>query len=61
MEKVEFKRLNIIFVFLLVCILFGYGFSQEKGVPAETQEMQKAARNYFIREYVIGPRDLLEI
>ncbi|MGB4704251.1 MAG: polysaccharide biosynthesis/export family protein, partial [Candidatus Saccharicenans sp.] len=41
--------------------LFGYGFSQEKGVPAETQEMQKAARNYFIREYVIGPRDLLEI
>ncbi len=61
MEKVEFKRLNIIFVFLLVCILFGYGFSQEKGVPAEAQEMQKAARDYFIREYVIGPRDLLEI
>ncbi len=61
MEKVEFKRLNIVFVFLLVCVLFGYGFTQEKGVPAEAQEMQKAARDYFIREYVIGPRDLLEI
>ncbi|MDI6845207.1 MAG: polysaccharide biosynthesis/export family protein [Candidatus Saccharicenans sp.] len=61
MDKVEFKRFNIFFVFLLVCVLFGYGLSQDRGVPAEAQEMQKAARDYFIREYVIGPRDLLEI
>lgn len=57
------KRKWIVFfgLFLLVSLTL---ISQEKSSPlsgAEAQENVLAAREYFIREYVIGPRDLLEI
>jgi len=35
--------------------------AQTRPVQPEAQEDQTAAREYFIREYIIGARDLLEI
>jgi len=53
-------------VLLAILLLMNFSFliPQEKGVRAgesAPQENQSSARDYFIREYIIGPRDLLEI
>jgi polysaccharide export outer membrane protein len=51
---------------LVILLLVNFSFlrSQEKQAGASEsgqQENQFSARDYFIREYIIGPRDLLEI
>lgn len=46
---------------LLLTWLVSAGQGQTRGLPSEPQETQAAAREYFIREYIIGPQDLLEI
>lgn len=49
------------FILIMVSLLFT-GWAQVKEVQTEQkQETQVSAREYFVREYVIGPRDLLEI
>lgn len=48
---------------LILCLVASLpltGAGQTRPAQAEGQETQ-AAREYFIREYIIGPRDLLEI
>jgi len=49
------------FILIMVSLLFT-GWAQVKEVQTEQkQETQVSAREYFVREYLIGPRDLLEI
>lgn len=49
-------------IFLLFTALTISVFSQQNMTTISSQqEEQQLAREYFIREYVIGPRDLLEI
>ena len=66
-EKVDkMKRtagilLKVVLSLLLLTPLAPAGLGQTKALSSEPQENQTAAREYFIREYIIGPRDLLEI
>ncbi|HAR35554.1 MAG TPA: hypothetical protein DCR87_01355 [Acidobacteria bacterium] len=53
--------LKVVLSLLLLARLAPAGFSQPQVLTSEPQETQTAAREYFIREYIIGPRDLLEI
>lgn len=46
---------------LLLTLLVSASPGQTQGLPSATQETQAASRDYFIREYIIGPQDLLEI
>lgn len=61
MQEINSPSWKLIVTGFLVCWLMGTGFSQNKCDRTVTQETQTAAREYFIREYIIGPRDLLEI
>ncbi|MDI6698447.1 MAG: polysaccharide biosynthesis/export family protein [Candidatus Saccharicenans sp.] len=58
-KKDSFFRL--VMLFFLTAGLLGIGFSQNKPGENSAQETLPAGREYFIREYIIGPRDLLEI
>ena len=51
----------LVMLFFLTAGLLGIGFSQNKPGENSAQETLPAGREYFIREYIIGPRDLLEI
>ncbi|MCI4445643.1 MAG: polysaccharide biosynthesis/export family protein [Candidatus Aminicenantes bacterium] len=56
------KKIRLFFSVLL--ILVSALIAQEKQSstsPSNPQENQVEGRDYFVREYVIGPRDLLEI
>ncbi|MBC7348721.1 MAG: polysaccharide biosynthesis/export family protein [Candidatus Aminicenantes bacterium] len=53
--------LKVVLCLLLLARLAPAGFSQTQALTSEPQEIQTAAREYFVREYIIGPRDLLEI
>ncbi|MBC7362877.1 MAG: polysaccharide biosynthesis/export family protein [Candidatus Aminicenantes bacterium] len=60
----ERKKRVIIFLCLLLLASFSFLKAQEKQTivsESTAQENPLSAREYFIREYVIGPRDLLEI
>lgn len=58
-KKDSFYRL--LMLLFLAAGLLGTGLSQNKPGENPAQETQPAGREYFIREYIIGPRDLLEI
>ncbi|MCR4395229.1 MAG: polysaccharide export protein, partial [Candidatus Saccharicenans sp.] len=60
MERTGKIWLKLILSLLLLARMAPAGFGQNQGLPSEQQETQ-TAREYFIREYIIGPRDLLEI
>jgi polysaccharide export outer membrane protein len=60
----ERKNRVIVLFSLLLLVIFSFLKAQERQVvipESEQQENQVSARDYFIREYAIGPRDLLEI
>lgn len=60
----ERKKKVIIFLCLLLLASFSFLKAQEKQTivsESTPQENLLSGREYFIREYVIGPRDLLEI
>lgn len=60
----ERKKKVIIFLCLLLLANLSFLKTQEKQTivsESTAQENLLSAREYFIREYVIGPRDLLEI
>jgi len=54
--------IRLVGFFLLLIAASSFVFSQQNvSKNAPQQDEQALARDYFIREYVIGPRDLLEI
>ena len=61
MIKTESFYRRAFFVLFLSACLSLTGWTQTKPAQPEAQEAQTGAREYFIREYIIGPRDLLEI
>ncbi len=58
-RKISFSFL--FWAFMMAGSLLFAGLYQSQEIQTESQKTQAAARDYFIREYVIGPRDLLEI
>lgn len=56
------RKVKMRWVLLLLSILTTFVYPQQNVASGSSQQdEQAAAREYFIREYVIGPRDLLEI
>ncbi|MDD8030492.1 MAG: polysaccharide export protein [Acidobacteriota bacterium] len=61
MEKIKVSFIFSFLTFLIAGGLLLPGLSQNQEIQTDSQKTQVAARDYFIREYAIGPRDLLEI
>ncbi len=54
------RKRSVIFI-LFAALTISVFPQQNTATISSQQEEQQSAREYFIREYVIGPRDLLEI
>jgi polysaccharide export outer membrane protein len=61
MEKKKAPYSSLFWAFMIAAGLLLPVLGQTGNIQTESRETQVEARDYFVREYVIGPRDLLEI
>ncbi|MGB9764855.1 MAG: SLBB domain-containing protein [Candidatus Saccharicenans sp.] len=61
-KKGSFFLFIFLCFFLIISALVAVAQEKQPSTPVSSQpENQSEARDYFVREYVVGPRDLLEI
>jgi len=61
MERNRSAALCFLALLVLIALVVSGGAQQAVQINGSQEESQINGRDYFIREYVIGPRDLLEI